>query len=301
MRRLPNFFQIGLAILAGLVAGLVWLAAGAGDEDSVQPEQAIEVTTDITPDAHVFGEPVVATVEALVNAAQIDPSSVRVVTDFAPYEIAGERTVERRVQDAVAQITFRYPLRCLDEGCDTSTARGVAEFETGRVFYRFRTGGGPNDAFGALDWPPFEVASRVSADDVDGIRWRAADTTLPDPSYRVDPAQLAALLLAVAALMATGAFLLARHLWWGRPDPDAALELAVPAATPLERALALAREAARNGDLPRRRRALERVARELGAVDRTELAHEASALAWSPQGSTEAEVEQLARRAESRS
>ena len=300
MRRLPNFFQIALAILVGLVAGLVWLAAGAGDEDGARPEQAIEVTTDITPDAHVFGEPVVATVEALVNADVIDPGSVRVVTDFAPYEIAGERTVERRVEDGVGQVTFRYPLRCLDEGCDTSTARGVAEFETGRVFYRFHTGGGLNDAFGALDWPPFEVASRVSADDVDAIRWRAAETSLPDPSYRVDPAQLAALLLAVAALMAAGAFVLARHLWWGRPDPDAVLQDAAPAATPLQRALALARDASRNGDLPRRRRALERVARELGAVDRAELAHEASALAWSPEGSTEAEVEQLARRAESR-
>jgi hypothetical protein len=291
--RVPRFFQLALAALAGLVVGLVWLAGS--DDDTPPPSSAIEVTTDITPDAHVFGEPVVATVEALVDATLIDPQSVRVQADFAPYEPVGQRTVERRVSGGTGVVTFRYQLRCLEEGCDTSGNRGLAEFESGRVVYRFRTGG--NDAFGTLDWPPFEVASRVSADDVERIRWRAAETSLPDPSYRADPKQLAALLLVLAALLAGGAFLLARRLWWAADDA-AALDTVEPSVTPLQRALALARDASLNGDMPRRRRALERVARELGAVNRPDLADEARVLAWAQAGSTEAEVESLARRVE---
>lgn len=293
MKRLPRVLQLGLAALVGLVVGLVWLA-GSPDE-TLRPTDAIEVQTDVTPDAHVFGEPVTATVEALFDATQIDPSSVRVVTEFAPYEQVGERTVERRVSGGIGVATFRFPLRCLDEGCDTSGPRGVAEFETGRVVYRFHDS--PNDAFGALDWPPFEVASRVSADDVENIRWRAAETSLPDAGYRARPAMLAALLLALAAALAGGAVLLARKWWW-QPSGEVSLVADGPTETPLERAFALAREASLNGDVPRRRRALERVARELGAVNRPELEVEARALAWSQAGSTEGDVESLARRAE---
>jgi len=296
VRRLPRLLLLSLAVLAGLVAGLVWLAR-SGNDGAIRPPESIEVRTDITPDAHVFGQQIVATAEALVDTTEIDPASVRVVTDFAPYELAGKRTVERRISRGVALVTFRFPLRCLQEGCDTSTARGVAEFETGRIVYRFRAGAG--DAFGALDWPAFEVASRVSAADVDRIRWRAAETTLPDVSYRMDPAWLATLLLAGAAVLAAAAAVLARRMWQSRPDEAAwAAEHAAQSATRLERALALARDASRNGDSPHQRRALERVARELGAVDRPELAAEARALAWSPLGSTEDEVESLVRRAE---
>jgi hypothetical protein len=293
-RAVPRVFQLGLVILASVVGGLVWLA-GSRDDGTPVPAQAIEVSTDITPDAHVFGSPVVATAEALVDTTVIDPQSVRVLTDFAPYEQAGEHTVERRVSGGTAVVIFRFPLHCLQEGCDTSGARGVAEFETGRIVYRFHEGA--NDAFGPLDWPAFEVASRVSADDVERISWRAAETTLPDVSYRADPAWLAALLLAAAAVLAAGATVLARRVWWV-PDERAALEQTGPTETRLQRALTLARDASLNGDVPRRRRALERVAQELGAVDRPELAAEARALAWSPAESTEDEVESLARRAE---
>jgi hypothetical protein len=294
VKRLPLVFQLGLAAIVGLVIGLVWLAGSS--DDSLRPPSAIDVTTDITPDAHVFGQPIVATVEALVDTTAIDPNSVRVRSDFSPYEIVGDRTVDRDVSGGVGLVTFRFPLQCLEEGCDTSGARGVAEFETGRVVYRFI--GSPNDAFGALDWPAFEVASRVSDADVDLIRWRAAETALPEVTYRNDPTTLAVVLLAVAAVLTAAGLLLARRLWWGKPDETAGLEPVGPVATRLDLALALARDASLNGDMPRRRRALERVARELGAVNRPDLAAEARSLAWSQAGSTEDEVESFAQRAE---
>lgn len=294
MRRVARLLQLGLAALVGLVVGLVWLAGSS--EETLRPGEAIEIRADITPDAHVFGEPVVATVEALVDTTVIDLSSVRVNTDFAPYEQVGDRTVERQRSGGIGVVTFRYPLQCLEEGCDTTGARGLAEFETGRVVYRFHDG--LNDAFGALDWPPFEVASRVSDDDVEDIRWRAAETSLPEPSYRGDPRWLAGVLLALAAAFVAGAVLLVRRRWWRPADAGLALEPAGPAETRLARALTLARDASLNGDIPRRRRALERVARELGAVNRPDLELEARALAWSQEGSTQTDVESLARRVE---
>ena len=238
----------------------------------------------------------VATVQALFDATQIDPAQRARRDEFAPYEQVGERTVERRVSGGIGVVTFRFPLRCLEEGCDTSGARGVAEFETGRIVYRFRDS--PNDAFGALDWPPFEVASRVSEDDVENIRWRAAENSLPDASYRASPAWLAALLLAVAAALGAGAVLLARAWWWqplgrrlagaGRPDRDAARA----------RSRARARGVAERRRSPPPARARAGRPRARCHEPPGELEDEARALAWSQAGSTDAEVESLVRRAE---
>jgi hypothetical protein len=73
----------------------------------------------------------------------------------------------------------------------------------------------------------------------------------------------------------------------GEPD--------VPTLAPLERALELARDASRNGDPPERRRALERVARELGGRGLAELADRARALAWASGAADPAAIEALAR------
>jgi hypothetical protein len=50
--------------------------------------------------------------------------------------------------------------------------------------------------------------------------------------------------------------------------------------------------------VPKRRRALESVARELRSAGFDDLAVEARTLAWSPEEATSTDVEQLARRAE---
>ena len=68
---------------------------------------------------------------------------------------------------------------------------------------------------------------------------------------------------------------------------------------PLARALDLARADLGNGAAaPDRRRALERVARELSTLGRDDLADEARSLAWSPRACTPEEIETFARRAE---
>lgn len=285
-------FQVLLAILVGLGIRELWLAR-SGEDAVTQSPETIAVQARVTPDVHTFGEPVVASVEVVADAGFIKPETVRVETEFDPYELAGEATVDREIVDGVARIVFRYPLRCLKEGCDAAAARGVAQLEPGLVRYRFVEGSGPGRHI--LDWPPFEVASRVSPADVEALRWRASDTTLPEATSRVGPVGLALALLALAGVLAGAAFWLARRLW--RTEREDTTEEARVDRSPLERALDLVLADSGNGAAsPDRRRTLERLARELAAVGQRGLADDARALAWSPQVASSDEVAGLARR-----
>jgi hypothetical protein len=286
-------FQLVLALLVGLAIRELWLARTGDDAAARQAPETIAVQARVAPDVHTFGEPVVATVEVVADASFIRPDTIRVEADFAPYEPAGEATVDREVIDGVARIVFSYPLRCLKEGCDAAAARGVAQLEPGLVRYRFVEGSGPGRHI--LDWPPFEVASRVSAADVEALRWRASDTALPATTTRVGPVGLALVLLAVAALLAGVAVSLARQLW--RTEPQGVVEEARADRSPLERALDLALADSRNGAAsPDRRRTLERLARELAAVGQRGLADDARALAWAPRLASSDDVAGFARR-----
>jgi hypothetical protein len=216
--------------------------------------------------------------------------------DFSPYELAGKPTVERHVTGSSAHVRFRYPLRCLREGCEPAAARGVAEFPSALVRYRFRDSPGAGRDF--VEWPPVVVASRVAAADVEAIRWRASQTELPALTERFGPKGLAAVLLVAALALVACAVWLGRRLWH---VPAAAEDLEErPVRPALERALELARAETGNGAGPgERRRALERVARELDVLGHPALADDARALAWSPRASSGEEVESFARLVES--
>jgi hypothetical protein len=286
-------FQVALAILVGLAIRELWLSRSGDDAAARRAPETLAVSARVTPDVHTFGEPVVATVEVVADASFIKPDTVRVETDFEPYEVAGRPTVEREVIDGIARVVFTYPLRCLREGCDAAAARGVAQLEPGFVHYRFVEGSGPGRHI--LDWPPFEVASRVSPAAVEQLRWRASDTVLPAVTTRLGPGGLAAVLIAVAAVLTGIALWLARRLW--RTEREGVVEDERVARSPLERALDLVLADSRNGAAsPDRRRALERLARELTNVGQDGLAGDARALAWAPRATTGDDVAGLARR-----
>ena len=285
--------QLALAVLVGLGVRELWLATTGDDAADDRAPETMAVTARVTPDVHTFGEPVRATVEVVADAGFIKPETVRVETDFAPYAVDGEPTVERTIVNGVARVVFQYPLRCLREGCDAAAARGVAEFEPGFVHYRYVEGSGPGRHI--LDWPPIEVASRVTPADVEALRWRASETALPPTTMRFGPVGLAVALLAVALALVAAAALLGRRLWRSEPDED--VQQAHEARTPLERALELVLADTRNGSSSQdRRRTLERLARELTAVGHPGLAADARELAWSPGSASSDEVSGLAGR-----
>jgi hypothetical protein len=287
--------QVVAAVLVGLAIRELWVAA-RGEGDAVgAPARAVGVTATIEPGVVAFGTPVVATADVVADATVVDPDSISMQADFTPYEVEGKPVVERHVQGATAHVVYRYTLRCLREGCEPAGARGIARFESGLVRYRFV--GTPGTGRDVVDWPPVIVASRVAAADVQSINWRASRTTLPTSTTRFGPKALAAVLLLGALALAGAAVWLGRRLWHVPAAPeDTAPRDERP---PLERALELARAEAANGSAaPERRRALERVARELTALGHDELAADARELAWSPRASSVDDVEELARRAE---
>ena len=281
------------ALIVGLGVGQLWLARGGGETVAL-PSELVAVTTSLRPTVHAFGDPVEARADVLVDTREIDLESIRLQPEFGPYEALEPPMVTREQFGDVGRARYVYRLVCLKEGCDAAGARGVSDFPSGRLRYEFRDRRG--NAFEAFDWPLLEVASRVAEADTEQIRWRSDATTLVPASYRVGALGAAAVLLVVALGCVGAATVIARRLWWptGASDGDSSEETV--SMTPLELAFDVAL-LADGPDPPDRRRALERVARELESTGRDDLVLEARSLAWAPAPSSVEQVGALAVRA----
>lgn len=290
-------------VLAGLVGAMI-VAAGVGlvlaarDDDGAsvsRPRASMTVvSTSVRPAAPHFGEPVVAELVVVGDKTAIDPETVRVTPDFSPYEPIGPRQVRRTETASSIRWHFRFVVRCLREGCAPESSRHKMDFPGAAVVYRFRSAQGPSTTI--VDWPEFEVSARVPDNALAPERWRADVTSLPGVTYGRSATTLTAALLggsAVFALVGLGlVWVLARPRELTVLDAPEAAEVAL---TPLQQALQLARQAALDGDSPERRKALERVARELGSEGLGELAERARALAWSSGPTNAVAVEELER------
>ncbi len=300
MRRALAYLAMGAAaVVVGLAVAVV--VRGDGEEPvdaSALPltQDPVLVTSQVEPNGAFFAQPVEARIDVQLDTTQVNPARVRLHVEFDPYVADGPRTVERIDSGRTTRITYRYPLRCLAQGCDPSEERGLVDFPTGRVVYSYQGDTRGRALVEEIDWVPFIVTGRVRETAVRDIEWRASASSLATVTFRSEPRTTAFLLLALAALLAAGAAGIAWKLWGGRTGAEAQDDEA--ARTPLAVVLEAARAAAANGDLPRRRRALESVARELGRIDLVELASDARTLAWSPREATRDDVEELARRAE---
>ena len=300
MRRLavPLALLAAFAVTAGGIA--LVLASREGDGDDLRPlrQSLTIVSTSVRPSVHAFGEPIVAEVVLVGDAEVVRPETVRIDPDFAPYEAAGPGRVERVAAGSSVRWRFRYPLRCLREGCAPAGDRRTFEFPLASVAYRFQLSPGPASLI--VEWPRLQVTARVDDAALARRAWRGDVSAVPAPSYRWAPGALAAALLVGTAGFAGLGVGLARRLSLRRAPatveagPDEAATLA-----PLERALDLARAASRNGDPPDRRRALERVARELGSRGLPELEDRARALAWASGTADPDAIDDLARDARS--
>jgi hypothetical protein len=287
--------QVAAAVVVGIALGLLWLARDNEDRSTEQrPEETLAVAAEVQPEVHVFGDPVEAVIDVVLDRTLIVPESVSIQADFTPYEQAGPVDIQRSESGSTARVQFRYRLECLREGCAPQGARRVVEFTLSRVLYRFlgRTGQGVD----VVDWPTFEVTGRVREVDVDNGRWRASATSLPPVSYRVGPVSAAVGLLGGSVILALGAAAVAWRLGARRVRPEVEEAGLAEALSPLERALELARQASRNGAPPERRKALERVALELGTLGLGELEDGARSLAWGAAGPSVENVDELARK-----
>jgi hypothetical protein len=285
------------AAAVGVAAGLALLARGdelpPADPEGA-PGAAIRARTAIEPSLALFGEPVDAEAELLVDPGKVIPSSVRLEAAVRPFtQVAATRT-EEAAGDLV-RIRYRFRLACTTLECLPGDSSRELALEPARLLYVRRAPDGEDvpdvRSQDTVTWPAFTVATRVGPFDPEQARWRADLASLPELTRRSSPAVLGAALLGGSALLAlAGVLLLGSQL--RRRRVAEAVEDEAPRATALERALAGVVSA--NGTGEDRRRSLERLARELSSSGRSELAGRARRLAWSPRAAGRPDVDALA-------
>lgn len=292
--------------LALAAVALVLLAAGCGDDErgaGPPPGRFVATSRDITK-AHLFGDPVHARVDVVVDPRRLDPDRIRLRVDFLPYRIIdGGIRRSRREFSRFTRLRYDLTLRCLTIQCVPSRLQSVLGGQEGRgerrtftfkparvVYDDPKTGRARH--LRRVWWPPVDnisglsatgtLATQTSGSFVSSSPGAEFETTLApalEPSYRLPPAFLGSVLLAAAAaLLVLPGTLIAREVRRRRPEPEGELEL-----PPLERALRVVEWASEHGDAEERREALEALAFELDAKDEVARAQEVRTLAWSPE------------------
>lgn len=283
------------AVAAGVVAGILLLRSGGEESgaESLPPlrAQSISVYATMEPRTHLFLEPVTAGLDLVFDRRVVRERTIRVTTGFAPYR-SGAPNVERSRSGELVRIRYRWPLECVTVEClPQEGGSSRFDFSLGRLDFVVV---GVGRSAQPVEWPSIESVSRVGALDVEQAAWRGATARPPEVSYRITPGVLGAVLLGAAALLLAAGAALGWQLVPGRARADVVETEAERRVTAIERALELALAASRNGGTPEQRKALERLARELGAEGLATLTVRARRLAWSPEPPQRAEVEALA-------
>jgi hypothetical protein len=240
----------------------------------------------ISPSNDLFGDTVTAVVEVTLDRERVDPGSVGVQAEFAPWKQVASPETLRRDAETTTYLRRAFVLRCLDRACAPSGESAVQELLPARVTYAARTGTGVDERSSVeVEWPALVIGSRYAATAGQGPassrRWQADLLSFPAVSYSLRPGLLFALLLAGAAALAIAGAALAYRAWPRRAAPPRAEEPPGPVLTPLERALVLLEDPARVDGAADRRRALEFVACGLVKLGDLQLGQTARALAWS--------------------
>jgi hypothetical protein len=301
----------------GACAVLVLLLAGCGGDDEkplIAAGKAAVVRGELVPDVHLFGEPVVAQIDVIVNREKVDPADVRVKTDFAPYEVVGRTQETRQDVGRFSRLRYTTTLRCLNEDCIPRTVGNVTISQTPELplfpeaqqrdekrKYEFRpaivtAAAQPKGlTLGRVVWPPLRSVSRINWYDSSvvgqGFPFVSTVTPLPEPRYRISPTVLGLGLLALAlAVLALPAWL----LWERRRRRVVGKTRVAPSLSPLERALQLVEWASRRPSVDERREALEVLAYELEGQDHDDAqVRHAREQGWSPPPPASEEMTEL--------
>ena len=287
--------------LAALVVAVVLVAVvGRGwwrGEGGTYAPRTVVASTRLEPTSALFGDLVTARASVLVDGEAIDTGSIRVFPSFGPYRVV---SISREIRDDIgrsSRIDYTFRLECLTGACvEAMTKREKGRVRTTPIRFRAsRLEARSHDGevmSGELAWPRVVLRSRLATDVVAGGSPRAQRFAAPPVSYSISPGLLGGGLLAAAVLLVlAGGYLIASTLWRAGVAPGRRLPDHL---SPVERALALARHAARSGDTAGGRKALERLAAELERSGERELAVTAGRVAWSEHEPSEDSVEELA-------
>jgi hypothetical protein len=263
-----------LLAVAGLVAWNAWNEGGGPGLG----EEPIVGSAFLQPEQHLFADAVRARLELVVDGSRVDPGSIEIGANFAPYRQLRPVEITRSESGPLTRIRYDYLLGCLVARC---LPQGPGRVELGSVAVNYTRRGSPVADAASIEWPPLRAAGRIDPNELENAALRAELRNLPAPSYRVSPRAVQFVALILAVLFAAGAAILILRLL---PLDRVAARLGARWAdkrSPLEQALALVRESAASGSTEEGRRALERLAVELRRVRNPALAQEAGRLAWS--------------------
>lgn len=262
-----------LLALAGVLAWRAWSSEG----EASLPEPIV-VNATLGPEQLLFGDPVRARVEVILDARRIDPATVRVRVNFAPYRPLRPPARLETAAGGITRLRFDYLLGCMTYRC---LPFGQRDFDLRSAALEYRRRGAPGVQTLEIDWPALEVTGRISATRLWQARLRADYRELGEPTYRLPPRRVGLVALVLAVLFGAAALILIlRLLPLARIAERLGLKT-VDTRSPLELALARVREAETAERPDEGRRALERLAQELRRVRNPELAQAASRLAWS--------------------
>ena len=300
--------MVGRAAALACLGGLL-LAPAAAAQDALPGGRAIVATASVSPDTHLFAEPIAARVELVLDPRQLDPDRMQVRMRFPPYDLVGPVDETRREVGELVHVRYTATLRCLRVACLAPRFETVlGEQEAGRAerhTYRFpaaeifyeEDGARPQLLFRRA-FPPVQVVSRLNTAQLDaadqpGASRSAYTASLEPPAatYRMSPEWIAAFALAAAlVLFAFPATLAGRFVYrrWKASRRPRRL-------SPLERALVLIEWTGRQADGEHeRRKALEALADALEREGERPLAEATRTFAWAEESPGRERADELA-------
>ena len=307
MKRAAVLLLAGAAMLTGAYRASAVLP-NYPSGTSVGEGVPLKAYATLSPQVHLFGDVVTARLAVVADTKWVDPERLRVSTDFTPYRLLRHPIRTAFSVGRFQQMTWTWTLRCITSECvprvPPSERFHIFRFQTIHIEY-VAMNGKPAYEIDAT-WPKVEVVSQVSPgvatflQKTNHLNWRFHIAPVASPTYRISPSVLFWLALGagIAALLAAATL---AWRWYRLIRPRKVRVPGEAASTPLERALAVLAWAHARGDETLERKALERVAGELGVetpepeVD--ELSRTARELAWSSRRPEDEEVETFAARA----
>jgi hypothetical protein len=275
------------AVVAAVAAVLI----GAGPAAAAGP---LAIATSVSPHWLYFGDTVTARVDVRFDARRVVADSIRVEPSLAPWEQTAPARTSTTTAGSIGHQTWTFTVACISIDCLTR-GTAVQRFHLPPVSVTAADRSGANIATNS-SWPVLRIAGRFAPAHTVGLRpVFQLNTHVPAATYRANPSSLAGILdviggLLVVLALALGAATAAR---W-----RAARRLAVDAAPPLVRALALVRES-QGRDVDDRRRAASLLARTLSG-ESNGLRSTAAELAWSPSDPTPGRLEELVQAVETK-
>ena len=231
---------IGAGVAGVALAVVLVLTLRGGGSEVVAPREPVEGGTLLSTAGTLFGDPMRASIQVVVDRDRVDPAGVGFRTNFAPFAMTANPRVARKDAGRLTRLVYSANIICVTNLCLSKDAPKPVQmqFPPAQVFYTTKSG---RRHTLRLPWVATSVGPRTNENDLNGSdpflqpRWRANADPFP-VTYATSPHTLRTILfVASGLLLALGLFALVRFVVTAR--------LRLRPLTPLERAVVLVERA----------------------------------------------------------